>query len=813
MRSPPNRREFLGRVVLTGASLPVWAAGAGTGPATASRLAQIESEHWRAAFDPATGRLTINRSDGAPLLEGAVVRANTSQGRRSTAEPRYQHRLEERRRRDLLGEGPEWVVQCADTEREVDLEWRVTLLDQRQAVVLEVTARNVSSRPLVMESLEPLCALPEDGGALHWPGATKLLTNGAMYYDPGTVAEFAAPGTEGRRSWWNVSVFRGYDQEGLVCGYLRNQQALGQVAVRRAAGDRISLTAESVLAKGFVLAPGQAVRSEPFMILVAANPYAALEGYADTLGRLNTARTGSILNGWCPWFYAYEHITEDEMVRNAEFAARTLKRYGLEYIQVDEGFQRWHGDWEGNDRFPHGMKWLADRIRALGLRPGIWLAPYVISEPTEVFQRHPEWLLRHPDGRLRRVGPWPSEDSDWARGENPKRYGLDITHPEAAAWLASLFDTVAHRWGYEMIKVDFVDWSLLSAPQYYDPAVSRAAAYRKGFEIMRRAVGPNCHLQDCGPGPVTVGLLDSMRIELDQNYGFPQDTWKQYFLNPTSSAPAAAKRYYFHRRTWINDADHVCLNLLTPSQAQAAATLIALTGGNVLSGDRLPDLDPTRLEILKKILPAYGEAARPVDLFGTDRHTVFALKVRRDFGEWTVVGVFNPGETDVVEQVLPLERLWLDPARTYIAYDFWRERWHGEIRGALRVRVPPASVTLLAVHEKRDVPHVLSTDRHVLQGALELEGVRWDAANRTLAGVSLGPEGTAHHVMVYVPEAQAWRQGGPFLIHDFGGYTVKMVDAHLLRLRVRFEPGPRVAWKVGFREFLGLPAKGVSPKD
>jgi hypothetical protein len=30
-----------------------------------------------------------------------------------------------------------------------------------------------------------------------------------------------------------------------------------------------------------------------------------------------------------------------------------------------------------------------------------------------------------------------------------------------------------------------------------------------------------------------------------------------------------------------------------------------------------------------------------------------------------------------------------------------------------------------------------------------------------------------------------------------------MVDAHLLRVRLRFEHGLRVAWKVAFRDFLG----------
>lgn len=83
------------------------------------------------------------------------------------------------------------------------------------------------------------------------------------------------------------------------------------------------------------------------MLTVAPNPYTALETYAEFMGRLHTARTSSILNGWRNWFFTYEHVTEDEVLRNAEFAARTLKPLGLEYIQVDEGFQRWHGEWEG----------------------------------------------------------------------------------------------------------------------------------------------------------------------------------------------------------------------------------------------------------------------------------------------------------------------------------------------------------------------------------------------------------------------------------------------------------------------------------
>ena len=796
--SRSTRRDFLSEVTAAGVSLPLAVHSAWAAAATDPAAAQIQNEFLGLAFDAGTGRLSAWRKDGASLLMESIARANLNHGRRTTAEPAYQHAVDTAPLSDRLGKGRQLVMRCTDDGRQLDIEVRVSLYDGRPAALIEVECRNVSAQPITLESLEPVCAIAETGGGMHWPGVTKVLTNGPMYYDPGRVAELPAAAAGALRSWWNVGLFRGYDREGLVCGYVDNQSALGQVSLSRSNADTIGLLAESVLAKGFELPPGRSIRSGRFMLNLAPDPYTALEAYADTMGRALGARVDSVVNGWCDWFMAYESITEEEVLRNAEFAARTLKPFGFEYVQVDEGFQRWHGDWEGNAKFPHGMKWLADRIRALGLKPGIWLAPYVISEPTEVFQKHPEWLLRHPDGRLRRVGPWPSEDSDWARNENPKRYGLDITHPGAAAWLADLFDTVANRWGYDMIKIDFVDWSLLAAQRYHDPAVTRAQAYRKGVEIMRRAMGPDRHLLDCGPGPVSVGMLDSMRIELDQ----PPVTWKQYFLESASSAPAAAKRYYFHKRTWINDADHLCLNLLTPSQAQAAASLIALSGGNMMSGDRLPDLDPTRLEILKKVFPSYGEAARPVDLFDTDHHSIFALKVQKPFAEWTVAGFFNVSETEPLERAISLRRLWLDPMKTYLAYDFWKERLHGDVSGELRLTIPPASVILLALHAKRNVPQVLSTDRHVMQGALELEGTSWNGETKTLEGVSLGPLGTAHNVAVYIPEAHPWVQGGPYLYHDFPGYTVKMLSDHLLRIHVRFDQNTRVPWQVDLAQFF-----------
>ena len=158
---------------------------------------------------------------------------------------------------------------------------------------------------------------------------------------------------------------------------------------------------------------------------------------------------------------------------------------------------------------------------------------------------------------------------------------------------------------------------------------------------MESAAGEKCHILECGPGAITVGLIDSMRIEADVNYGFHEAAWETYFTHPACSVSAAAKRYYFHKRTWINDADHICMDLLNNQQSEAAATLIALSGGNMVSGDRLIQLDAYKLEILKKITPSFGEAAIPVDLFDADMQSVFALKIKKPFAEWTSCWLFQ----------------------------------------------------------------------------------------------------------------------------------------------------------------------------
>jgi hypothetical protein len=674
----------------------------------------------------------------------------------------------------------------------MDLEYHITLLHNCAGAVFELILSNVSPEPVGVQHGEPLRALlDERSGCFFGTGGIysrvhRVLRQGYLYSDPGEVIDLAWQGRREVSSCWHAAFHIPASQETLVVGYLENSDAEGQIMaswdmsrVWRQGQPAFDLTARSLYHRAFMLPPGSRLSSGRCLVLLASDPFTGLEEYAALCGQLHHVRLNPILHGWCSWFYTRLQATEEEQLHNAAFIARHLRPYGMQWVQIDDGYQQTFGDWAANDLYPHGMAWLATEIRRLGLRPGIWIAPYAVSEHASLVQTHPEWLAHDAEGNLQTTAS--------TRGV---RYILDITHPGAQQWLRELIHTMVDVWGYDFVKIDFVEWTLLAIERYHDPTVSRAQAYRLGVEIIRAALGPQRHLLECGPGQVTVGLIDSRRIEQD----LPRPTWEHYVKHSNSTAPAVAKSYYFHRRMWINDADHLCLALLTLAQARAVASLIGLSGGTVIAGDRLYDLDAARLDILTKVFPTYGAAARPLDLFVKDRPELFALPVHTDFGSWWLVGYFNWDEEAEVTRDFGVSRLGLEDTLPYLIYDFWEQRLLPAPGGTVRLRFAPASVRLLAIHAQRGIPQVVGTDRHYTQGAVELLHVQWDSAQRRLSGIGLGAPGRRWTLSIYVPEGFTWQAQQRVT----PGVTVVSRAANLLRARLHFTETDRLAWSFTF---------------
>src|SRR5262249_39648575 len=151
-------------------------------------------------------------------------------------------------------------------------------------------------------------------------------------------------------------------------------------------------------------------------------------------------------SGWCSWYFYYQEINEDEIKQTAKWIAENLKDFGVQYVQIDDGWQgAGHGlgenrDWSTiNKRFPSGMDGLAAYIKSLGLKPGIWLAPHGQSNES-VVKNHAGVFLIKPDGT--------TASNTWEG-----TFLVDPSAPESQQYLKDLFAKLS-SWGYEYFKID-----------------------------------------------------------------------------------------------------------------------------------------------------------------------------------------------------------------------------------------------------------------------------------------------------------------------------------------------------------------------
>ena len=182
--------------------------------------------------------------------------------------------------------------------------------------------------------------------------------------------------------------------------------------------------------------------------------------------------------------------------------------------------------------------------------------------------------------------------------------------------------------------------------------------------------------------------------------------------------------------------------------------------------------------------------------------SVFAMKIKKPFAEWTVAGFFNASLTEPVEKKFSFERLGLKPDKVYLVFDFWKQQFLGEARGELKITVQPGTVALLAIHEKSGRPQFVSTDRHISQGAVEIEDLVWNQDTKTLSGISTGPLQTSHQVSVYIPGEHPWTWSGSGRFRDHESYSLKLVDNNIIRVHVQFDKTDRIPWEIKTDEFL-----------
>jgi alpha-galactosidase len=390
-----------------------------------------------------------------------------------------------------------------------------------------------------------------------------------------------------------------------------------------------------------------------------------------------------VARGWCSWYCFGPNVTASDIRGNLAWAREHAPK--LRYIQIDDGYQPWMGDWlDTGPSFGGSVREVIREIGEAGFEPAIWVAPFVASPESRLFAEHQDWFVKDSHGKpLRsdrigfggwRLGPW---------------YVLDGTHPQAQAYLANLFKTLREEWGCTYFKLDATYWGAMHGGVHFDPRATRVQAYRRGMEAIRRGAG-NAFLLGCNhPMWPSLGMIHGSRSSMDirRDWRHVSKTGRENLL-----------RSWQNGKLWWNDPD--CLVLKHGNADDYAqfgeqgflfhATLIYATGGMLLVGDDMRQYEQDESARLNKLLLSDGWGMSFADS---------SLSIgRSSHGTREMVALFNWSDEPVTRIVK------LDGRRC--VQDYWSDADLGCHADTLTIADMPArSARLLKITPEPHLPH------------------------------------------------------------------------------------------------------------
>ena len=377
--------------------------------------------------------------------------------------------------------------------------------------------------------------------------------------------------------------------------------------------------------------------------------------------------------GWCSWYCFGPEVTPEDILSNLRFIAKYAPE--LEFIQIDDGYQPAMGDWllDSGAAFGGNIRHIMWRIMDNGFSPALWVAPFIAEAESQLFRQHPDWFVKDENG-----APLSSDRvtfGGWRRGP---WFVLDGTHPAVQEHLASLFYQLNEDWGCSYFKLDANFWGAMHGGRFYDPLATRIEAYRRGMTAILNGVGNSFVLGCNHPIWPSLGLIHGSRSSGDIYRGW-------HGIKET--ARENLSRNWQNGKLWWNDPD--CLLLtgdLPENEVLFHATVLAASGGMLLSGDDLTAIDERQLAVLRKLATPFENSA----LFADSDLKVGTIKSRGS--EFLCLFNWND-EPETIEFKLE---------RDSELKDFWTEESIGRFEpGANRLTLPARSAMLLELIPRR----------------------------------------------------------------------------------------------------------------
>lgn len=148
-----------------------------------------------------------------------------------------------------------------------------------------------------------------------------------------------------------------------------------------------------------------------------------------------------LLNSWEAFEFG---IDEEKCVQLAKQAADL----GIELFVLDDGWfknrtddSRALGDWEADrNKFANGITELSSKIKAKGVKFGIWFEPEMVSPDSVLYKVHPDWIIRSPY---------------YEPVKSRSQYVLDLSNPDVCEYVTEAVSDVLRD-----TKAEYVKWDM-----------------------------------------------------------------------------------------------------------------------------------------------------------------------------------------------------------------------------------------------------------------------------------------------------------------------------------------------------------------
>jgi hypothetical protein len=415
--------------------------------------------------------------------------------------------------------------------------------------------------------------------------------------------------------------------------------------------------------------------------------------------------------GWNSWDSYGRTLDEQNIKANARWMADNLKRFGWEYVVVDEG---WYlGQLSANDdrrarfqmdafgryvpelsRFPSAGKEstfrpLANYLHSLGLKFGLHI---IRGIPREAVNRNlpifGSMFHAAEAANTTDVCPW-----------NAYNFGLNPTQPAAQAYYNSLARQYAD-WNVDFIKIDCISDHPYRGEEIrmFSEAIARSG---------RRMV------LSLSPGPTAIDKRDEVS-RFSQMWRISDDVWDVW--NSNQQFPQGVKNQFARAALWAGvarpghwpDADMLPLGSLRPAagwgepretrlnhdEQRTMLTLWSIFRSPLIMGGNLTQADSSTMALLTN-----AEVIR-VDQHSRDNHPVIntpntvVWTARPESRRGFYIALFNLSDT-----VQTIHYSWKDiglAAKRYGLRDLWEHR-NLDMRNGVEVVIPAhGSVLYLA---------------------------------------------------------------------------------------------------------------------